>query len=130
MRVERDRQGRLYESVETRGGIVLGFGGVVAALSLSPGMLAIAATVLAIVAALAALGTLRPQRLAEIDMRNLRERFADSKPELTRLALLDWEVDAWEIVRRSMPAKALRLRLAMASLAASVVLVGFDRVLR
>ena len=127
---ERDAQSRLYEGVETKAGVVLGFAGVLVAVGPKRSGLALAATVLAAVAALAGLGTFLPDRHFDLNLREIRDRYASAALPFTRVALLNAQVRAWERVSSAMAGKNGRLRIGIASLAISVVILSIDRLIR
>lgn len=127
---EREARGRLYESVETRAGIVLGFAGVLAALSRGASVLHIAGTALAAAAALAALLVLLPRLKTDVDLGELRDRYAAAETAFATAALLDATVEAWQDLNGALLVKAGRLKLSMALLASSVATVTIGPVLR
>lgn len=127
---EREARGRLYESVETKAGVVLGFAGVLAALGRSLRPLSVAGTVLAAATALAALWAFLPPLRDDVDMTELHESFASADSSFTLPAILGVQVRACERARLALWTKTTRLRVSMALLALSVVLAAIERVLR
>lgn len=118
-----DAQARQAELIDARAGLVLGFAGVLAGLSLdsvdaSHRLVAVPAAV----AALLALATVVTRPFPGVRARALRDRYLASDPRVVRLRLIDVRIDLLSRSGRVLDRKAATLRLASGVLALSVVL--------
>lgn len=123
---ELEQQLRHFEGLDTKAGIVLGFAGVLVALSgkveplLGPIGLGLAA-----VAALMAVWAFLPRRFPVLDLGQLREGYLTAQPEFTTLHLMDTRLEMWRLGSQILAGKALRLKVALLLIAlATAALAG------
>lgn len=120
-----DQQLRHFEGLDTKAGIVLGFAGVLVALSgkIEPlfGRIGLG---LAAVAALMGVWSFLPRRFPVLDLVRLRERYLTAEPEFTTLHLLDTRLEMWRLASQTLAGKALRLKVALLLLALAAALAG------
>lgn len=108
--VEREARGRLYEGIQTRAEVVLGFAGVVATLARGTSALLVTGRALAAAAGLAALWALLPRLRTDLEIRDYRDRYGAAEAGFTKVALLDGLIGAWEQLRVAAQIAAVRLR--------------------
>lgn len=117
---------RHFEGVDTKAGIVLGFAGVLVALSERlEGPATSIGFGLAVLAVLLSVWAFLPRDFPVLAVTELRERYLTAEPEFTILHLLDTRVEMWHQAAKILRSKALRLKLALLSLAVAVIFV-FD----
>lgn len=121
----------MFDGLDTKAGLILGFAGVIVALShrVTTG-LSLAGHALATVAALFAMLAFLPRRYGEVDVRGLRREFAGADEHFTKVALLDAHLQVWEALNKVFPRKQQRLKLSMVCLGASVIIVMIDALIR
>jgi hypothetical protein len=115
-------QMRHFESLDNKAGIVLGFGGVLVAVAGGTGGFAAVGRVTAVSASLFALWAFLPRNYPVIDTRKLRDRYLRADPEFTDLHLLHTQIAMEERASEVLRKKALRLRISIILLAASILL--------
>lgn len=120
-RAERDTQIRHFESLDSKSGIVMGFAGVLVAVGESGSALTAAGRSLSAVSAILALWAFLPRGFPVLDLRRLRDLYAQAQTEFTRQHLLDAHVDMVVEASALLQRKALRLKWAAAFLGTSVV---------
>lgn len=113
---------RHFESLDNKAGIVLGFAGVLVAVARGAGGFAVGGRVIAVSASLFALWAFLPRNYPVINTRKLRDRYLRADPEFTDLHLLDTQIAMEERAAEVLRRKALRLRVSIALLAASILL--------
>lgn len=110
---ELEQQLRHFEGLDTKAGIVLGFAGVLVALSgkVEP-LVGRVGLGLAALAALLAVWAFFPRTFPVLDLSQLRERYLTAEPEFTALHLLDTRLEmCGGSVLRSLPARPFGSRL-------------------
>ena len=80
-----EHQLRHFDGLDNKGGIVLGFAGVVVAIAEQLNLPTIAGRLAAAIAALLALWAFLPRRYPVLDTRKLRDRYLRADPEFTKL---------------------------------------------
>jgi hypothetical protein len=113
---------RHFEGLDTKAGIVLGFAGVLVALSgKAEGLLPTVGFGLAVLAALFSVSAFLPRGFPVLDVTQLREEYLTAEREFTTLYLLDTRVEMWRQAAEILRSKAFRLKLALVSLAVAVI---------
>lgn len=120
---ERERQIGHFEALDTKAGIVMGFAGVLVAISTTQSMLVAAGRMFAILAAGWAGWSFLPRDVPVLDARRLR-RYVRAELDITKLHILDTEVDMAAGTEELLRNKARRLIIALAHPAAAVSLIG------
>ena len=127
VRTEREALVRHLDALDAKAGIVLGSSGVVAAIAAQQVSLTTASALgVSVLAALAALAALVPQRLPMWDVNSLR-RYVGSEPVFTRTTMLDSSIDMVRDLKLTLELKIMRLRLAAWLLALAVVATAVGR---
>ena len=85
VRAQLEHQLRHFDGLDNKGGIVLGFAGVVVAIAEQLNLPTIAGRLAAAIAALLALWAFLPRRYPVLDTRKLRDRYLRADPEFTKL---------------------------------------------
>jgi len=124
VRIERAAQLEHFDALDGKAGIVLGFAGVIVALAPSHHLVVGLGRIAAVVAGLIALWAFQPRKFQLTDVFALREKYLAAEPQFTKLILLDAQISMMLATSRLLKRKALKLRLAMVTLAAAVVLVS------
>lgn len=119
-----EHQLRHFDGLDNKAGIVVGFAGVVVAITEGLKPLAIAGRLAAVLAALLALWSFLPRRYPVLDTRKLRDRYLRADPEFTKLHLLDTQIRMEERASSLLGRKAFRLKLAAVCLAGAVLLIA------
>jgi hypothetical protein len=117
VRVEREAQLRHFDALDQKAGIVLGFAGVLVVLS--PGgrhFLVDIGRLVAVLSGVFALWTFWPRRVWVTDLRQLRDLYLAAEPQITKLRLLDTQIDMAHSVGGVLLRKARRLKASMALL--------------
>lgn len=130
LRRERDNHAKHLDAFETKAGILLGSSGALAAIGAqhvtstrAPGL------VLAVIATLAALATLVPQRHPAWDATMLRS-YLGSEVSFTKLMMLGTEIDMLTIMKVSLERKRRLLRTSAALLALAVLVTALGTIVR
>jgi hypothetical protein len=123
--VHRERESRLrhFDAMDAKAGIILGFSGALVALAPSGALLIEFGRLAAVVAAFASLATFWPRTYGATDVHSLRERYLSAHPTFTKIRLLDTHVALIHGMKGTLRSKALRLKVAMGSLATGVLLI-------
>jgi len=120
---------RHFEGLDSKAGVLLGFSGVLVALTTRTptpvGALAAFAALLAIVFALSAY---MPRRVPTLDVLPLRDRYLTAHERFSRLHLLDTKIEMIRELAGIVREKALRLRIGLVLLAISGLLLIADQV--
>lgn len=125
VRSELEQQFRHFEGLDTKAGIVLGFAGVLVALSGKvQGLFGGVGLGLAAVAALLSVWAFLPRRFPILDLGELRQGYLTAEPEFTELHLLDTRLEMWRLGSQILASKALRLKLALLFLAVAIATLG------
>ena len=115
---------RHAEALDSKGGIVLGFAGAVAAIGSSHAAGAqIPGLVFAVVAALSALVAIVPRRFPTWELTDLR-RYLRAEPELTRVVVLDTTILMIQQMKATLEWKARCLKVAVVVLTLAVALTA------
>jgi hypothetical protein len=103
--------------VHSKGGVLLGFAGVLVGLSIDklPGVLGQVATGVAGVTAMVA-AAIVPRSYQTLSLRRLRDRYLTSEEEFTRLRVLDMRIAMYDRTQQPLAVKALLVRLAAVGL--------------
>lgn len=121
---EYDAHIRHADALDGKAGIVLGFSGAVAAISSQHVVSARAPGLgLAVVAALASLTALAPQRFPTWELRDLR-RYLNAEPNLTRVVVLDTSIVMIQELKAVLQRKVRWLRIAAWVLAGAILLTA------
>jgi hypothetical protein len=117
-------QERRADALDSKGGVLLGFAGVLVGLSIDKlqGALGQVATGVAGVTAMVAAAAIVPRAYPTLSLRRLRDRYLTSEEEFTRLRVLDTRIAMYDRTQQTLAVKALLVRLAALGLAAAVVL--------
>jgi hypothetical protein len=117
-------QERRADALDSKGGVLLGFSGVLVGLSIDKlqGVLGHVATGVAGLTAMVAAGAIVPRSYPTLSLRRLRDRYLTSEEEFTRLRVLDTRIAMYDRTQRTLAVKALLVRLAAVGLAAAIVL--------
>jgi hypothetical protein len=116
---------RHFDGLDSKAGVTLGFAGALAALApVDLNGITEVGRALAVAGGMAALWSFWPRRFATIDVRELRDGYLASELEFTQLRLLDAQIASIERTTAVMVSKGLRLRIAMATLAAATLFVA------
>jgi len=115
---------RRYDALDTKAGVLLGFSGVIVALTAGNlhGVLANVGTALAGLAAIFAGGGFIPRRFPTIALLPLRDRYLTAEEEFTQLRLLDTRIAMYRQIQRGLKWKALMVTAAAITLGLAVVL--------
>lgn len=127
---EREIQLRHFESLDTKAGLILGFSGVLIALTSDRvTVVALIARAIGVLAATVALAAFAPRGFPSIDIHVIRRRYLRTESKITELVLLDIRVAA--ITRGSwlLGRKVKRLRTATAVLVMALTLTAADTLL-
>ncbi len=117
---EHETQIRHADALDAKAGIVLGFSGALAALGRSGATpLRVAGLILAVVAALAALGAIVPARFPTWRLTD-RRGYVRAEPELTRVVLLDTTIVMVQQMKAVLERKALCLKVAVVVLTLAI----------
>jgi hypothetical protein len=119
---ERDAQLSHFDSLDTKAGLVLGFAGVLIGLG-NRSWLGVPSVLLAVLAAGMAVAAFWPRRFPSFDPTRLGE-YAASELPFTQLTILDTLEVMLEESGRMLQVKSRRLKGALVSLTASVVLAA------
>lgn len=117
-------QSQRAEAADARAGVIIGFAGAIATLTLMTGTLAtLPGALLAVAAAVAALTVLRPKPESGLEPVALRTQFL-AAPELeVKKAALDRRVANYEKNQPVIAAKSARIKAALTLLTVSIVVV-------
>jgi hypothetical protein len=117
-------QERRGDALDSKAGVLLGFSGVLVALTASnlEGGTADAAALVAGIAALCAGGAFVPRSFPTLALRRLRDSYLTSADEFTRLRLLDTRSAMYEETQRLLAIKGWLVAIASAALGIAVVL--------
>lgn len=127
IQAERDKLQAHFESLDQRSGLVLAAAGVFVSLSPRESVpLASWVNAFSISAAVAALSAFWPRQVPTLQAQELRQWLRVEEP-LTRLSVLDTLTAHEPITARMLRRKALRLKVAMGTLAAASVLSAVSR---
>jgi hypothetical protein len=111
--------------LDSKAGILLGFAGVLVALSPAPGhFLNVLSSVFAISAGLAALAAFFPRKYQVPNVYALRRKYVSSDAAFTKLTLLDTHIRMLEATAELLHRKAHLVEASMSFLGLAVVLVG------
>ncbi len=113
-----------FESLDTKAGLVLGFAGVLIGLG-NRTWLGIASVLLAVLAACTSVGSFWPRRFPSFDPNRLGD-YAASELPFTQLTILDTLEVMLDESGRMLQVKSRRLKGALISLTASVVLAAVE----
>lgn len=114
---ERDRDARHFESIDAKAGVVLGFAGVIAALTAGNGTAGAAVVVVAsVTAASLAVSAFWPRELPVLEPNALR-RYLAAEESFTRLTLVATYLDQFRQSRDLLARKARMLRYSIVALA-------------
>lgn len=117
------------ESIDSKAGIVLGFAGILVGLgataqaSVEHTYLFKAGLCAAAIAGVFAVWAYFPRRFPVIQVRVLRKKYLAAPEEVTRLVLLDTQIEMIHQAGVLVRSKGLRLRLALALLAVATALI-------
>jgi hypothetical protein len=117
------------ESLDTKAGVVLGFAGVLVGLGATAQETVSSVAVfqvglgVAVASGLLAVAAYLPRKFPVIETRELREKYLTAPEEVTRLFLLDTQIEMMKEAGALIRRKGQRLRLALASLAGAAALV-------
>ncbi len=121
IRAQRGELIRHLEALDAKAGIVLGSAGLVAALAAQHVTWArVGGLVIAVFAAVVAVGALFPQRLPTWDVGDL-QRYVVAEPAFTRVTMLDATIRMVGEIKLNADRKLARLRMAAALLALAAV---------
>jgi hypothetical protein len=121
----------LVATIVREAGIVLGFAGAIAALTATRGgAFFVAAAGMSVGAALLAMAAFFPRPSPVLNIENLRDKYLVAEERITKLVLVDTEIELRKRTRSLVRLKSLLLGMAMASLALAVVLVLIAAILR
>ena len=121
---EHDAHIRHADALDSKGGIVLGFAGAVAAISSSHVTAArVPGLVLAILAAMGALAAIVPRRFPTWELTDLR-KYLRADPELTQLVVLDTTILMIQQLKSTLEWKSKTLKFAVVVLTLAIVLSG------
>jgi hypothetical protein len=130
-RIERDVEVRHFEALDVRAGVILGFAGALVALTQgSRGALSLAGRLPIALAVLFSLATFFPRGFPVTDVGELRDSYVGSDIGFTKRRILDARVKAWRETHDLLMTKSLRLTLSVVLLAAGVVILGLEAMLR
>jgi hypothetical protein len=117
-------QERRGDSLDSKAGIMLGFSGVLVALSVSSlsGTLADIGASVAATAAVSAGVAFLPRSYPTLALRRLRDSYLTADEEFTRLRLLDTRIAMYQQTEKLLAIKALLVTVAACTLGAAVVL--------
>lgn len=124
VREQREAQLAHSDSLDSKAGVVLGFGAAVVALAPSANALAEAGRLLAMLGALLAVLAFWPRPYPAIDVLALRRKYLTSRAEFAELALLDTHIQMVRAAHGTLRLKAGAVKVAMASLFAAGVLLS------
>ncbi len=123
---ERQAQLAHFDSLDTKSGLVLGFAGVLIALSREfDGLDGIAASLSGAVAAVLSLGAFWPRDIPVFDPARLGD-YAMSELAFTQITVVDTLRTMLKEGRAVLKVKALRLKLALTSLTVSTILIALN----
>ena len=112
------------DALDAKAGVVLGFAGAVAALTATRrGGFFEAATGVSVLAALLAMTAFFPRPSPVLNIENLRDKYLGTEERITKLVLVDTEIELRERTRSLIRSKSLLLGAAMTALAFAVALV-------
>jgi hypothetical protein len=112
------------DALDAKAGIVLGFAGAVAALTATRhGSLFVAAAGMSSLAAVLAMAAFFPRPSPILNIGSLRDKYLVAEERITKLVLVDTEIELRERTRSLIRLKSLLLGTAMASLGLAVVIV-------
>jgi hypothetical protein len=124
VREERRAIGTHADALDGKAGIVLGFAGAIAALTATRGgAFFVAAAGMSVGAALLAMAAFFPRPSPVLNIENLRDKYLVAEERITKLVLVDTEIELRKRTRSLVRLKSSLLGMAMASLALAVVLV-------
>lgn len=115
---------RRADALDSKAGVLLGFSGVIVALTATNlgGGLALAGTWAAGAAALLAGVAFLPRRFPTIALRNLRDKHLMAAEEFTRLRLLDTRILMYQQIQGTLKIKGWLVAIAAGALGVAVVL--------
>src|SRR4051794_18965428 len=115
---------RRYDALDTKAGVLLGFSGVIVALTAGnlDGFLAHIGTAFAGLAALLAGAGFIPRRFPAIALLTLRDRYLTAEPEFTRLRLLDTRIAMYRQIQTGLKWKARLVTASAITLGVAVLL--------
>jgi hypothetical protein len=115
---------RRYDALDTKAGVLLGFAGVVVALTAGNlhGGWAHTGTAFAGLAALLAGGAFTPRRFPAVALLTLRDRYLTAEEDFTRLRLLDTRIAMYRQITRGLWRKAMLVTASALTLGVAVVL--------
>jgi len=120
----REEQLRHFESLDTKGGVILGFAGALVAFANQLGKTErFAGSALALAAAISALSAFVDRDFPQIQAGAFRDRYLSSEAAFTKLHILDTMVAMSTEAGRLLRRKALRIRFAAFALGSAVTLI-------
>jgi len=124
IREERRAIGTHTDALDAKAGVILGFAGAVAALTATRrAALFQAATGVSVVAALLAMGAFFPRPSPVLNLENLRDKYLGVEERITKLVLVDTEIELRERTRSLIKRKSLLLGASMTVLSLAAVLL-------
>ncbi len=128
---ERERQDRQFQTLDTKGGVLLGFAAAFTALAAGLDHIVTAAAVLVGgLAALAALAALRPRRLAIADPHFMRDHVLNLPGAQARRLLIDKHAEVLTTNREALDAKAIWVAVSTILLGLATVVLAAGTVLQ
>ena len=124
LRAQRDVLLRHFEALDTKGGLLLAFAGVIAALAPSTGVLTSIGRALAILAALTSLTALAPRKFPMLHPRRLSATYQEAQPDGFSPALVGLLQGALQGADRVLRSKAVALRVSFLSIFTATSLIG------
>lgn len=129
-KAELESQMRHFESLDTKAGLVLGFSGVLVAVSgAAGGPWLTSARLIAGLAAGVALMAFVPRRFPALDVRALRDEYIRAEESFTRMTLIDTRIEMTSEAASTIQKKAWLNKIGLALLLASVVVLAAGTIL-
>ncbi len=120
IRTQVDQQQRQFDALDTKAGVILGFSGVLMALTGDrQGRLTGATVLLAMLAVLLAVLAFYPHRFPLVDLSSLRNQYLSAESEFTAFRLLDSRLQMWRDGKKMLKLKARYLAGAILFLTAA-----------